>query len=73
MIPALLNTGKSYSDVKWSISKGLVLPGGGVALTWGRCVNNRATLHSLIWDLAKLGVVLQIAVQINNLRKSVTA
>jgi hypothetical protein len=41
---------KSYVDVKWSISNGLVLPSGGAALTWGRCVNNR--------DLAKLGVVL---------------
>jgi hypothetical protein len=65
VIPALFNTGKSYVDVKLSISNGLVLPSGGAALTWGRCMNNRATLHSLIWDLAKLGVVLQIALQIN--------
>ena len=54
----------------WSISNGLVLPSGGAALTWGGCVNNRGTLHSLIWDLAKLGVALQIALQIHNLRKN---
>ena len=42
----------------------------GAALTWGTCANNKATLHSLIWDLAKLGVVLQIALQIHNLGKN---
>ena len=71
VIPALLNNGKSYIYVKWSMSNGFVLPSGGAALTRGRCVNNRATLHSLIWDLAKLGDVLQIALQILNLRKNV--
>ena len=40
-------------------------------MTQGRCVNNRATLHSLIWDLAKLGVILQIELQIHNLGKNI--
>ena len=71
VIPALFNTGKSYVDVKLSISNGLVLPSGGAALTWGRCMNNRATLHSLIWDLAKLGVVLLTVLQIHNLRENI--
>ena len=68
---AYLNTGKSYVDVKWSISNGLVLPSGGAALALGGCVNNRATMHSLIWDLAKLRVVLQIALPVHNLRRNV--
>ena len=32
-----------------------------------------STLHSLIWNLAKLGVVLQIALQIHNLRKNINS
>ena len=68
---AYLNTGKSYVDVKESISNVLVWPSGGAALTWGICVNNKATLHSLIWDRAKMGVVLQIALQIHNIRENI--
>ena len=37
---------------------------------WGQL---DSTLHSLIWDLAKLGVVLQIALQIHILRKNVNS